>query len=355
MELFDRRERRSVLLFLPLMLILLVGAMLLRTRSRESFVERLNSVEHIVLGDSVELFYFDPNTISYDSLLLLGFSKTQSLQLIKYREAGKVYRLAEELHTIYGMDDSLFQRVRPYVVIGESYRLKPGKEYAEREFEPAPRRVFVEPSKEFLVDTVTEEFVRSMGFSIRWSKAFVRVARGRGIRSMEELRELNFVGDSISELLLPYIRFSYVEPEVVTQKVEINRADSQQLCSIYGIGERSASAILKYRTRLGGFYSVEQLSEINEVTESNYEKILKQICVDSFYIQKIDINFAPASRLREHPYITPRILRKLISKRQQRKSKGGWSTVEEMVQDDILTEEAAKRLAPYLEFGTQQE
>ena len=74
----------------------------------------------------------------------------------------------------------------------------------------------------------------------------------------------------------------------------------------------------------------------------------------SFRIRKIDINFAPSERLREHPYLPPRILRKLLSKRQQRKSKGGWSTAEELVDDKILTVEEAERLRPYLLFGTQQ-
>ena len=52
-----------------------------------------------------------------------------------------------------------------------------------------------------------------------------------------------------------------------------------------------------------------------------------------------------------HPYMAPRTLRKLLKARQL---KGGWSTLEELVKDDILTREEAARLAPYLQFGVRK-
>ena len=97
---------------------------------------------------------------------------------------------------------------------------------------------------------------------------------------------------------------------------------------------------------------MEQLAEIPGVTESNYEKILKQIYCDSCKIRKIDINFADPKILGRHPYIAPRVLRKLLKTRQL---KGGWSTAEELIDDNILTREEAARLAPYLEFGSSAE
>jgi len=89
---------------------------------------------------------------------------------------------------------------------------------------------------------------------------------------------------------------------------------------------------------------------VRGVTESNYERILKQISVDSCRISKIDINFATPKALAEHPYIAPRTLRKILKRRQL---KGGWSTLEEMIEDGILTREEADRLHPYLRFGVR--
>lgn len=347
---FRRRELRALLLFVPLMLLLVVVALSITHRYYDLRVANLNLSDRGIPTDSTALFAFDPNTIGYDSLLILGFTKSQALQLLKYRQAGKVFRLAEEVDAIYGMTDSLYQRLKPYIIIGEEYQLKP-RQY--HDFATPQRRVFT-PQGEFRIDTVGENFLCSMGFSYRWSRAFVDCYHRREMRSLEELREINFIGDSITELLSKYIIFPEPEADHFRSPLEINSADSAALCGLYGVGPTTASAIVKYRERLGGFYKIEQLSEVRGVTEANYRKILQQICCDSFLIQKIDINFAAASRMKGHPYISERILRKLISKRQQRKSKGGWSTVEEMVEDDILTPDEAQRLRPYLRFGTQQ-
>ncbi|MBO7343202.1 MAG: helix-hairpin-helix domain-containing protein, partial [Alistipes sp.] len=131
------------------------------------------------------------------------------------------------------------------------------------------------------------------------------------------------------------------------QRVEINTADSLTLVALDGIGAKSASEIIKYRTLLGGYYRVEQLRELKSVTESNFEKILPKIWCDSFVISKIDINFARSLELERHPYISARALRRIVK---QRQLKGGWRRIEEMIDDDILSEEEAERLAPYLRF-----
>ena len=129
--------------------------------------------------------------------------------------------------------------------------------------------------------------------------------------------------------------------------LELNGADSAALRGVIGIGEKTVAAILDYRRRLGGFHSVAQLSEVRGVTESNFERIVQQIYCESCKIQKIDINFASPDKLRGHPYLPPATLRKLLSKRQL---KGGWRTVEELIDDHIITRREALRLAPYLRF-----
>ena len=35
-----------------------------------------------------------------------------------------------------------------------------------------------------------------------------------------------------------------------------------------------------------------------------------------------------------------------------RESKGGWNSIEEMIEDDIFTEEQARAIAPYILFDT---
>ncbi len=222
-------------------------------------------------------FDFDPNTVQLKELLSLGFTKGQALSLLRYRAAGKVFRIREELISCHEMSDSLYFAIEPYIVIGEEFRYKP------REYQSTPNS---EPTS------------------------------SEGISTKKAL-------------------------------IDLNNADSTALVAVYGIGAKSAAAIIEYRERLGGFHSKEQLSEIKIITESNFEKIIEQIFVNYSDISKIDVNFATAKQLGQHPYFTPLKIRRLLKIREL---KGGWRSTEEMIEDDIFTKEEAQRVHPYLHF-----
>lgn len=343
-QFFSNREIRGLMLFLPLAGLFVLAVVFLRPKADPEAAARLTEeLEELV--DTVELFRFDPNTVNYEELRRLGLSKREAVSLLKYRAAGKVFRIPEDVATCYDFSDSLYLRLAPYIRIGHRYAITPHAYRTERVVRP-----LIDPEP-FLVDTVSALYLRAIGaLSKRQAETFVRWRDLHGIRDMEELRDCFVVSDSVATALEPYIRFTE-RHDPLRNPVEINKADSAALRSIYGIGAKSVVAIMHYRERLGGFYRVEQLSEISEVTESNYEKILKQICCDSCEIQKIDVNFASPNALSGHPYMPPRVLRKLLKARQL---KGGWSTVGDLVEDNILTEEEAARLAPYFRFDVHK-
>ncbi len=247
----------------------------------------------------------------------------------------------------YGISDSTYRALEPYITIGEEFSIKPSHRYHPRGFERRERTLI--PVSPFRIDTVGVAYLRAIGaLSKRQAESFVRWRDLAGIRDMEELRECYVISDSVATALEPYIIFPEPRP-AVDVLVELNRADSATLRAIVGIGAKTVMRIIEYRELLGGFVSVEQLSEVEGVTESNYEKILRQIYVDSLEIKKIDVNFAPPKALAQHPYIGPRTLRRLLK---QRQLKGGWSTAEELIEQNILTREEAGRLAPYITFGS---
>ncbi|MFI3281554.1 MAG: helix-hairpin-helix domain-containing protein [Rikenellaceae bacterium] len=307
-------------------------------------------------------FEFDPNTVTLPELIALGLTKTEAVSVIRYREYGKVFRIKEDLFTCYGISDSLYYALEPYIVIADTFRLKTRAEYESAKStvdkgswssgERYKRKLL--PISKFQVDTVGVKYLVAVGaLSRRQAEVFVQWRNRSGIYNMDELRECYVLSDSVAAALQPYIIFpEYVEPEL--KLVDINKADSAQLRSVYGIGEKSVVGIIEYRQKLGGFYSVDQLSELKMVTESNFEKIIQQILCDSCDISKIDVNFASAKTMKGHPYIADRALRRLLKIREL---KGGWSTVEEMIDDKIFTEEEATRVRPYLlfeEFETRQ-
>ncbi|MEG2492020.1 MAG: helix-hairpin-helix domain-containing protein [Alistipes sp.] len=340
-KLFSNREIRAVLIFLPLAGFFVLGGIFLRTRPDEAAAEQMTE-ELEQTDDRVERFPFDPNTVEYLDLRRLGLSKYQAVSLLKYRAAGKIFRIKEDVVTCYGISDSLYFLLEPFIRIDDHYAPAP-RRYAT--FSRQQRRLLAPVP--FRIDTVGVAYLRAIGaLSKRQAEAFVRWRDLSGIRDMEELRECYVVSDSVATALEPYIIFT--TPAAPTDAlVEINTADSTALRGVYGIGEKTVTAIMQYRKRLGGFYRVEQLAEVKGVTESNFEHILKQISCDSCKITKIDINFAPPNVICGHPYVPPKTARKLLKARQL---KGGWRTTEDLVEDHILTKEEAERLAPYLQF-----
>ena len=296
------------------------------------------------------LFRFDPNTVSYDELRLLGFDKRTAVGIVKYRTAGKVFGIPEEFALCYGVSDSMFARVRPYIYIGSKYATKPKEEKPEVDSVKTKRtsRFSPRPFEKFSIDTVGVEYLRLIGFSTRQAEALIEYReRGKGIFSMNELRDCYAVSEEMADSLAHFVILSVRDP--FAGLVEINSADSATLRKVRGIGEKTVVAVMQYRKLLGGFAKKEQIAELKCVTTDNFERICEQIYCDSCKISKIDINFAAAKDFEHHPYMTRKAV-KLITER--RESKGGWKSIEEMIEENIFTEEQARAIAPYLLFGT---
>ena len=309
---WSREDRRTLVLLLPLLVLAVAAFLLLEPKTPRS-----GAPPDAAKEAPPELFEFDPNTVDYRALRRLGFTKQDAAGVLRYRAAGKIFRIPEDFAACYQVSDSMYDRLEPYIRIGTEYRFRPRRDSAQRLRKPFVRRQrVVVPLVPFRIDTMTAKFLRAIGFTKRQAEAIAdyNTLIG-GFRDEEELCDYPIIGDSAGRRLAEYALF----PErrrPLHDPVELNTADSAALRSVSGIGAKTVGAILDYRRRLGGFCRAEQLAEVRGVTESNYERILKQISVDSCRISKIDINFATPKALAEHPYIAPRTLRKILKRRQ---------------------------------------
>lgn len=348
----QKRINSQAVLFVGVAIV--VALLILTARQRTAEHRKVQDApvsEHSAPDTICHLRPFDPNTVSYEELLSFGMSRREAVSLVKFRASGKVFRIAEDVALCYELSDSAYQVLKPYINIGDAYRIHP-RSYTERSYQRRERdSVALLTPTPFRIDTVSAAYLRAIGaFTKRQAEAFVRWRDRSGFRDMEEVRACYVVEDSVATALEPYILFPERDLTPYEAPVDINTADSSRLVEVVGIGPKTASEIIRYRERLGGFLRVEQLAEVRGVTESNYEKILQQICCKDVEIQKIDINFATPSEL-DHPYIGPRLVRKIVK---QRALKGGWTCTQELVEQNILTEEEAERLDPYLVYGVQK-
>ena len=344
---FNKQNIRGIIYVLAVVIVIALCLYFAKPRTDITLAEK-SGEEAVVAERRDTLFHFDPNTVTYDELLLLGFDKHTAVGIIKYRTAGKVFGIAEELALCYGVSEEMFARVRPYIKIGNKYATKPKRIFADSTHKQRAPRFSPRPFEKFAIDTVGVEYLRLIGFSTRQAEALIEYRnRGKGIFSMNELRDCYAVSEEMADSLEHFVILSIRNP--FEGLVEINSADSATLRKVRGIGAKTVVAVMQYRKLLGGFARKEQIAELKCVTNENFERISEQIYCDSCKISKIDINFAPACEFEYHPYMTRRAA-KLIT--ETRESKGGWNSIEEMIEDDIFTEEQARAIAPYLLFGT---
>ena len=350
-----KQHIRGVLLLLPLVVAIIVVMMVARPKDRYSDPETRPSKEQIERCDTVVFQEFDPNTADYRTLVAAGIPRDIAVGIIRWREAGKVYRVKEDLALCYNMTDSLYFLLEPYIIIGKEYQFQP-KEFESETNEATRATIEVRP---FSLDTVGIGYLRGIGFTRRQAELVIKYRDMiGGYRSIEEFEECYAVDSAMAARLRPYLIFpprdtlKPYDKERVEFPIDLNSADSVMLCRVSGIGAKSASHILFYRELLGGYHSVSQILELKVVTEENFQRILPQIYCDSAKIKKININFARPKELEVHPYISNRMLRQIINNREL---KGGWSNLEEMIEDDIFSAEEAARIAPYLDFSIPQE
>ena len=66
---------------------------------------------------SGKFFVFDPNTITFDELLTLGFSEKMAGIFLKFRNKGFVFKQKEDLKKVFGISDNFYNKLAAYVLI----------------------------------------------------------------------------------------------------------------------------------------------------------------------------------------------------------------------------------------------
>lgn len=230
----------------------------------------------------ISLRPFDPNTADSTLLLQLGFKRWQVRNLLKYREKGGVYRRNTDLRKLYGITDSMYLALEPFIRIDTM------------------RFVRLDTTKR---DTVL-------------------------------------------------FRYSSLKRDTV---IELNSADTLTLQSIPGIGIGIAKQIIRYRTQLGGYYSPEQIREIDALQHYNQDTLFR-FCFDSVMphlyacadsIKRISVNHSSIRVLQRHPYLRFEQAKALYTLRRNRFHLDSISDLQTLSE---FTEQDIQRLQWYLSF-----
>ncbi len=130
--------------------------------------------------------------------------------------------------------------------------------------------------------------------------------------------------------------------------LNLNTADSVQLQAVPGIGAYTARKILQYRHSLGGFVSIDQLSEIEGLHSENLTALKACAFIEKKpAIRRMAVNKAGVKSLLRHPYISYEQAVALVRLREE---SGRLEKLESLSFLDEFSPKDLHRLGPYLDF-----
>lgn len=113
--------------------------------------------------------------------------------------------------------------------------------------------------------------------------------------------------------------------------MELNSSDSTELTALPQIGNVMASRIHRYRNRLGGFVSMEQLFEIKGMDSARFETIKPYLLLDKNAITKIDVNRDEFKTLLRHPYLEYEQVKAIVNHRERKGIIKDWQQLHAIV------------------------
>ena len=295
-----------------------------------------------------ELFAFDPNTATVEEFGKLGLPKYLAERIEKYRSKGGKFRKKEDVKKIYGFPQELYAEWMPYISIPKLPKEGRGKSTNTDEVQPIELADF-DPNTASISELERLGIHKSMAERIAKYRA-----KGGQFRKKEDLKRIYDFPEELYALLEEHITIEQAAVDTLskwkdgTQPIEpfeINTATADQLRQISGIGEGRAGSIIKYRDRLGGFHSGNQLGEVYALPPEVSAELLKYISIDPTAIRPIDVNTATLDRLRLHPYISYTMAKLIVSYREEH---GFYSSVDDISQIKPIKASALDKVRLYL-------
>ncbi|WP_159800046.1 helix-hairpin-helix domain-containing protein [Flavobacterium sp. MK4S-17] len=195
---------------------------------------------------------------------------------------------------------------------------------------------------------------------------------GKYVNSAQEFQLVTKVSDSLLQTISPYFKFpdwvvnkkrngisqkekpgyytkqSNKAKEKALPVLDINQATEEDLDKVFGIGPYFAKMILRRRSQLGAYVSMEQMDDFEKLSPEAVAGLKKTFKVgDAPQVTKLNINSASLNQLAYFPYFNKSLAKAIIT---QRSMYGKIPNIEELLKINDFPVEKVKIIALYLEF-----
>ena len=187
------------------------------------------------------------------------------------------------------------------------------------------------------------------------------------VNSADEFQKVTKISDSLLNVISPLFKFpdwvnnkkekkqfekfpskAFAKNEKIIQK-DINQATKEDLIKIYGIGEAISLRILKQKEVLGGFVSMDQMSDVWGLSPEVIENLNSHFKISSLpEFKKIDVNNASLKELSQFYYFRYALAKEIIT---YRSMNGDFKNIEDLTKIKGFPVDKAKTIALYLDFN----
>lgn len=211
----------------------------------------------------IRLQPFDPNTADSTLLVTVGLKPWMARNLIRYRNAGKVFRRPEDLQRLYGMTDSLYSTLLPFIQIDTAAlasslgmcRVVSDTDTVITAYTPRIKRDTILD----LNTADTTEFMLLRGVGRFTAMQIIRYRRALGgYYSTSQLYEISEIANDRIDSLLPHL---YADTSLITP-IDVNRASVKQLYRHPYISYKQAEQLYDLRRRKLRLHSPDELSAV---------------------------------------------------------------------------------------------
>ena len=224
----------------------------------------------------------------------------------------------------------------------------------------APARLFV-----FDPNTLPANGWKKLGLRDKTIQTILNFRnKGGQFKKTEDLQRIYGLPRTEYERLVPYVVIETTvkekAPVVLAHKtiraagrfspvnsfIDINTADTSAYIALPGIGSKLAGRIVNFRTRLGGFYSIEQVGETFGLPDSTFKKIKPYLRLADSTVKKLNVNMASGDELKTHPYIKWQMANAIVAYRQEH---GVFTKIEDIRKVVAVTVDDYKKISRYID------
>jgi competence ComEA-like helix-hairpin-helix protein len=352
---FSKREKNGLLVLFAILFVLIITRVIISNSGSKDtldFDEFENQIDVFLSYAAPDLengerFDFDPNTTSKEDFLKMGLSMKTVNGILSFREKGWKFYKPEDLEKVWEILPEEYEAVKDYIKI-ESAGGYTQKTYKKKTYDKKQSGELFE----FDPNTAEKDEFEALGLKSWQADNIIKFREKGGVfRTPADFGKVYGIEPETFSKLEPFIAINTESlPQTNTQKksnaiVKINSATEADFQQLSGIGPAYSKRIVEYRTRLGGFLSIEQIREVYGMTDELFESIKVNLVLDDVEIKKVNINTAEYKDLVYHPYISKENAKNILN---YRNFAGKIKSFDELLKQKAINKESFDKLNPYI-------